>query len=55
MGIFHSLIWQGIEINYISRNVSVVVYHLYEMWRSLVSAGRDEVPCDIAVLPLLCF
>lgn len=55
MGIFHSLLWQGKEINCISRNISVVVYHLCEMWRSLVSAGRDEVLGDIAVLPLLCF
>lgn len=53
MGIFLALIWQGIEINYISRNV--VVYYFYEMWQSLVSADRDEVPYDNVVLPLLCF
>jgi len=52
MCIFLLLIWQGIEINYISRNVSDVVYYFCEMWQSLVSAERDEVPHDVTLLPL---
>lgn len=35
--------------------MSVVVYYFYEMWQSLMSADRDKVPYDIAVLPVLCF